>query len=210
MLLCLPGEVSALCRALCSEGASIPDTREDLPEPETPVTEVIQPNGKSTLIEAFGLFLIGHGKRLILGSIRTCKRVPVLANHDARPPEGAEDGDACKRVLDLVAVGIGVGSLAEDDLPAKTAGRLVEGVSNLVLPAVHLPEREPRTDASNGNACTCSQRTCASRQRGHLEGVTHPLALIVAEFDAVDLHLVRPASWHVYATNWRTLNSQLR
>ena len=51
MLLCLPGDVSALCRALCSEGASIPDTKEDFPEPETPVTEVIQPNGKSTLID---------------------------------------------------------------------------------------------------------------------------------------------------------------
>ncbi len=51
MVLCLPGEVSALCRALCNDGANIPDTREDFPEPETPVTEVIQPSGKSTLID---------------------------------------------------------------------------------------------------------------------------------------------------------------
>ena len=29
----------------------MPDIREDLPEPETPVTEVIQPSGKLTFID---------------------------------------------------------------------------------------------------------------------------------------------------------------
>ena len=51
MLLCLPGEVSALCSALCKEGAKIPETRDDFPEPETPVTEVMHPSGKSTFID---------------------------------------------------------------------------------------------------------------------------------------------------------------
>ena len=48
---CLPGAVSALCSALCSAGANIPDTSDDLPEPETPVTAVIQPKGNVALID---------------------------------------------------------------------------------------------------------------------------------------------------------------
>ena len=49
--LCFPGDVSALCKVLCKAGAKIPDTKDDLPEPETPHTAVIQPSGKSTLTD---------------------------------------------------------------------------------------------------------------------------------------------------------------
>ena len=46
-----PGEVSALCNERCNIGARIPDTREDFPDPETPVTDVMQPSGNSTFID---------------------------------------------------------------------------------------------------------------------------------------------------------------
>ena len=47
---CLPGNLSELCRWRCNTGERIPDISEDLPDPETPVIEVKQPNGIWTSI----------------------------------------------------------------------------------------------------------------------------------------------------------------
>ena len=49
--ICLPGVVSALCKVLCKTGAKIPEINDDFPEPETPLTAVIQPSGKSTFTD---------------------------------------------------------------------------------------------------------------------------------------------------------------
>ena len=48
--LCFPGSFSLLWRYLWRDGARIPEIREDLPDPETPVTEVKQPSGSLTSI----------------------------------------------------------------------------------------------------------------------------------------------------------------
>ena len=45
---CAPGNASVPLNWRCKDGAKILDTREDLPEPETPVTAVKHPNGNST------------------------------------------------------------------------------------------------------------------------------------------------------------------
>ena len=42
---CVPGVSSVPCSSRCRTGASVPVTREDLPDPETPVTATMQPSG---------------------------------------------------------------------------------------------------------------------------------------------------------------------
>ena len=50
ILSCRPGEVSLPCISRNSAGANVDATKEDLPEPETPVMATTQPKGIDTFM----------------------------------------------------------------------------------------------------------------------------------------------------------------